>query len=309
MKGRVNQKSREMYLRGVLITIFAIQYVQPANILGLFPHVGRSHFLAFEPLLKELARRGHRVTVASFFPQKNPPANYTDVSFEGIAPVRREAINLQVFEKSNKLLINSLVLKNFVTQVFAFQPLSDLALNICSGLVKHAPLAEVLKNDYDVVLVENFNSDCMLGLLQVYGIKAPVISLVSTSMLQWSSHRIGLTDNPSYVPTITSATSSISSFSERLENAAMNLYFKLWFRYSIQVKERAIIERRFKRRISDLDVLARNVSMMLMNTFHSLNGVRPLLPGVVEVGGMHIERGRSQSVPHVSTTTLFTIPN
>ncbi|KAJ8730593.1 hypothetical protein PYW08_002006 [Mythimna loreyi] len=303
-----------MYLHGILFSIFAIQSVLPANILCLLPHVGKSHFLVFEPLLKNLARRGHEVTVASFFPQENPPGNYTDVSLQDIAQMRKEAIDLQVFEKSSTLLIRSLGLENFVRQIFAFQPLSDLALKICSGLVNHQPLAEALKKDYDVILVENFNSDCVLGLLHVYGIKAPVISLVSCAMLQWSSDRVGLPDNPSYVPTITSAISSIGSFSERLENTAMQLYFKLWFRYSIQVKERIIIERRFKRMVPDLDVLARNVSLMLVNTFHSLNGVRPLLPGVVEVGGMHVNHGSSQTIPHyrlyrgaVYSSTMWTL--
>uniref|UniRef100_A0A2A4IU38 UDP-glycosyltransferase n=1 Tax=Heliothis virescens TaxID=7102 RepID=A0A2A4IU38_HELVI len=286
-----------MHLFGIIIAIFAIQNVQSANILGIFPHVGKSHFLAFEPLLKDLARRGHQVTVVSFFPQNDPPANYTDVSLRKIAEVRKEAVNLQVFEKSNKLM-NSLGLKMFLTQIFAFRPLSDLALNVCSGLVKFPPLAQVLQKHYDVVLVENFNSDCVLGLLHIYKIKAPVISLLSCPMMQWSASRIGLTDNPSFVPTITSQTSLISSFLERLENSAMYVYFKLWFRYAVQVKERAIIEKRFQRRIPDLDVLAKNISMMLVNTHHSLNGVRPLLPGVVEVGGMHLKNKISESIPH-----------
>ncbi|XP_022814629.1 UDP-glucuronosyltransferase 2B1-like isoform X1 [Spodoptera litura] len=285
-----------MYLFSSFAILFAIlptQDVQCANILAILPHVGKSHFLVFEPLMKELARRGHHVTVASFFPQSEPLANYTDISLEEIAEVRKERINLQVFDNPNKI-INGLGLQNFMTQILAFQPLSDLALKVCSGLVNFPPLAEALQKNYDVVLVENFNSDCALGLLHVYGVNAPIISLVSGPLLQWSYSRIGLPDNPSYVPTITSRTSTIATFLERLENTALNLYFKLWFRYAIQVKERAIIERRFWTKIPDLDVLARNVSMILVNTFHSLNGVRPLLPGLVEVGGMHIPRGRQE---------------
>ncbi|KAH9644114.1 hypothetical protein HF086_015444 [Spodoptera exigua] len=248
--------------------------------------------------MKELAKRGHDVTVASFFPQSDPLANYTDISLKEIAEVRKEQINLQVFDKPNKI-IGSLGLQNFMTQVFAFQPLSDLALKVCSGLVNLPPLAEALQKNYDVVLIENFNSDCALGLLHVYGVNAPIISLVSGPLLQWSYGRIGLPDNPAYVPTITSRTSSITTLLERLENTALNLYFKLWFRYAIQVKERVIIERRFWTKIPDLDILAKNVSMMLVNTFHSLNAVRPLLPGLVEVGGMHIQR-KQEEYKHTS---------
>lgn len=291
----------------ILFTILKTQDVQAANILAILPHVGKSHFLVFEPLMKELATRGHQVTVASFFPQVEPLRNYTDISLQEIAEVRKERINLQVFDKPNRIL-SSLGLQNFMTQVFAFQPLSDLALKVCSGIVNLPPLAEALRKNYDVVLVENFNSDCALGLLHVYDVRAPVIGLVSGPLLQWSYSRIGLPDNPSYVPTITSRTSTITTFLDRLENTALNLYFKLWFRYAIQVKERAIIERRFWTKIPDLDVLARNVSMMLVNTFHSFNGVRPLLPGLVEVGGMHIAHRRKEhkrTSPVIPQVSLF----
>lgn len=49
------------------------------RILGLFPHPAISHFRAFQPLLKELAVKGHEVVVVSHFPEKNPPENYRDL--------------------------------------------------------------------------------------------------------------------------------------------------------------------------------------------------------------------------------------
>ena len=35
--------------------------------------------------------------------------------------------------------------------------------------------------------------------------------------------------------------------------------------------------------------LAKNTSLMLVNTHYSLNGVRPNTPSVIEVGGLHIK--------------------
>lgn len=57
--------------------------VQSARILGVFQFSGRSHFIMFEALLKELAARGHQVTVVSHYPQKPPLENYTDISVAG----------------------------------------------------------------------------------------------------------------------------------------------------------------------------------------------------------------------------------
>ncbi|KAM3963660.1 UDP-glycosyltransferase UGT5-like isoform 1-T1 [Aphomia sociella] len=270
--------------------------VDSARILGLFPHTGKSHQMVFEPLLKRLAEVGHHVTVVSFFPLKNPPQNYTDVSLEGIAKVGIETIDLAWFE-NRKGLLDVIGFNKFISRFGALYPLNVMALEVCSKLVSHPSLKEVLKNKYDVVLIEQFNSDCMLGLLKIYGIEAPLIGLSSTGLFPWSAERIGLPDNPSYTPILSSPTNNVMNFVERLENTILNVYYKLWYRYTIQIKEQEIIEKHFGRKIVDLNDLAKNTTLMLMNGFHTLNGVQDLLPGVVEVGGMHLVK-TEQIVPY-----------
>lgn len=39
----------------------------------------------------------------------------------------------------------------------------------------------------------------------------------------------------------------------------------------------------------DLDILAQNTSLQLINTHFSVNNVRPLIPNVIEVAGLHIQ--------------------
>lgn len=286
-----------------LITIYfaaiaLAQNAEAARVLGLFPHTGKSHQMVFDPLLRRLAERGHHVTVVSHFPVNNPPANYTDVSLEGIAGLGLETIDLAYFESPNKVL-KYLGLDKILKQIFEFQPLADMALDICSKLVNFAPLAEALKKEYDVVLVEEFNSDCMLGLAHVYGVKAPMIALLSSNLMHWSPDRIGVSYNPSHVPIVSADYTEKMTFAQRLENTILNVYYNLWFRYSIQLKEEAIIEKHFGLQIPDLQDLGKNITMMLVNVFHSLNGARPLLPGIVEVGGMHLDHTR-KPIPPVS---------
>ncbi|CAB3222586.1 unnamed protein product [Arctia plantaginis] len=281
-----------------LLALIAAENAQAARILGLFPHTGKSHQMVFDPLLKTLAERGHHLTVVSFFPIKDPPANYTTVSLEGLSPLGLETVDLSFYEDDASATVLSLLgIKQIYQQFMDFQPLSDLALDVCSKLVDFQPLAEVLQKSYDIILVETFNSDCMLGLAHVYGLKAPFVSLLTSSMMHWCPDRIGVTDNPSYVPILSSEFTSEMSFMQRLENTFMNVYYKIWYRYAIQLKEKAMIEKRFGRRIPDLQDLGKNVTAMMLNTFHSLNGVRPLLPGVIEVGGMHLDP-RPRAIPH-----------
>lgn len=60
-----------------LVTL--ITATQCANILVFAPMPFKSHFRGFQPLFKELASRGHNLTVVSIFPLKTPMPNYTDI--------------------------------------------------------------------------------------------------------------------------------------------------------------------------------------------------------------------------------------
>ncbi|KPI92914.1 Protein cornichon [Papilio xuthus] len=280
------------------IAAIIITDANAARILGLFPHTGKSHQMVFEPLLRTLAERGHHVTTVSFFPLKNPPANYTDVSLEGIAGLGLETFDLSIYESPN-LLLKIPIVKRIAKQLMEFHPLAGMALNVCGKALDWPPLIEALKGDYDVVLVENFNSDCMLGLLHVYGIRAPVVALLSCNILPWSGNRIGVLDNPAFVPVLSTPFTSRMTFAEKVENTFIQLYHNFWFYYAIQVKERELIEKRFGMKIPDLYELGKNYSLMMVNTFHALNGVRLTVPGVVEVGGMHLDHTR-KVIPPVS---------
>lgn len=55
-----------------------------ANILGIFPLPSPSHHILGSALLKELAKRGHHVTMLSPYPFKKPVENYTDIFLDGM---------------------------------------------------------------------------------------------------------------------------------------------------------------------------------------------------------------------------------
>lgn len=284
----------QMFLSVLCLVLFS--HVNCARILGLFPHPGKSHQMVFEPLLRTLAERGHHVTTVSFFPLKNPHENYTDISLESTSEVLLESLDLALFE-NNGVISKIPVLRRILGLMFEFQPLAHFALQVCENMIKWEPLANALKKEYDVVLMENFNSDCMLGLLHIYGNTAPKVALSSSNLMPWSAERIGLIDNPSYVPMVSTAFTSRMSYAERLENTFLSVFYKFWFYNNVQVKERSLIEKRFRKVIPDLRDLSRNYTLTFVNTFHALNGVRTLLPALVEVGGMHLDHTQKTLAP------------
>lgn len=254
--------------------------------------------MVFEPFLHKLAERGHDVHVVSFFPLKNPPSNYTDYSLEGVSQLGLETLDLAMMESPSPV-IKHLGLEKFLFKLFAFWPLNEFAVNTCTKLMDWPTVKEAFSKQYDVIIMEYFNSDCMLGLIHVYGIKAPIVAMSSSGLLPWMPDRLGLNDNPAFVPQLTTYYKTKMNFFDRIENSLLTIYYKYWFRHAIQQKEQEIIEKHFGRKIPDLRELAKNVSLIIINTHYTVNGVRPLLPGLIEAGGMHIDHTR-KPIPHVS---------
>lgn len=76
------------------------------QILGIFPHLGASHFRFFHPIMKRLAEIGHQVTVISHFPESNPHINYRDLSLDGGEEL---SINLEVNDDDWKMYHNWII--------------------------------------------------------------------------------------------------------------------------------------------------------------------------------------------------------
>lgn len=84
---------RKLNLRTLILALMLIQCANGLRILGIFPHLGASHFRFFQPIMKRLAEVGHQVTVISAFPEKNPLQNYTDLVLTGVDEL---SVDLQV---------------------------------------------------------------------------------------------------------------------------------------------------------------------------------------------------------------------
>lgn len=54
----------------IITVLLQLKCCHNLNILGITPLIGKSHFVMFEAVFKELARRGHNVDVVGHFPLK-----------------------------------------------------------------------------------------------------------------------------------------------------------------------------------------------------------------------------------------------
>lgn len=135
------------------------------NVLVLFTHPGKSHFMIYSPVFSGLASRGHNVTVVSYNPQKKTIPYYRDVTL-GNECVKKgsEVMSLELFKDMRRLrwLSGLFILERYIEKS-------------CAETYEIEEFQKFLEEDhnYDVVLVQYFISECVLGLVKK--INAPFI--------------------------------------------------------------------------------------------------------------------------------------
>jgi len=268
---------------GVLLQCL-LGFSSGARILGVFPHVARSHFMMSEVLMKGLASRGHEVVVISHFPQKTLLPNYTDISLVGSMP--NVVSNVPLDEVATGFV--------YTTLKFIF----ELGVTGCEKTLSHPPVLKLIKSEekFDLVFTELFNTDCYVGFAHKF--QVPFISISTTAHLPWGYERFANPENPSYIANLLLDHSDRMSFVERVVNT---LYLKLtkWaYHYLSDVPSQEIARKYFGQSLPPLADIVRNTSLVLFNRHFSINKPEPNLPVVIEVGGLHVQKPKK--LPEVS---------
>ncbi|XP_021940882.1 UDP-glucuronosyltransferase 2B15-like isoform X1 [Zootermopsis nevadensis] len=250
-------------------------YSSGARILGIFPHVAKSHFMMSEVLMKGLAARGHEVTVISHFPQKTQVANFTDISLIGSMPS----------------FVSTVPLDDIATGwvYTTVKIVSELGVTGCEKTLSHPPVQKLMnsKEKFDLVITELFNTDCYVGF--AYKFKVPFISIVTTPLLPWGYERFANPDNPAYIGNIFLGHSDRMSFLERLVNTVYMKILQWEYHYWFDMPSQMIARKYFGETLPPLADIVRNTSLVLVNRHFTLNQPVPNVPAVIEVGGLHVE--------------------
>jgi glucuronosyltransferase len=252
-----------------------LAYSSGAKILGVFPHIAKSHFLMSEALMKGLAARGHEVVVISPFPQKTPVPNYTDISLVGTMPSFVSTVPLDDIAPGSVYSIVKL--------------LSDIGVTGCEKTLSHPPVLKLINSEqkFDLVITELFNTDCYVGF--AYKFQVPFISISTTPLMPFGCERFGNPGNPAYIANLFLGHSDRMSFTERLVNT---VYWKIinWeYHYWFDMPSQLIARKYFGQNLPPLADIVRNTSLVLVNRHFTLNQPVPNVPAVIEVGGLHVE--------------------
>lgn len=169
-------------------------------------------------------------------------------------------------------------------------------IEACNHTLRSDALRQVMRKDvhYDVILVEQFNTDCMMAV--AHQLKAPVIALSSCAIMPWQYERMGMPIIPSYIPATFMGQSEDMNLAGRIGNwisfHGLNLMYKL---FSVPAAD-SLVQYKFGRDMPSVGELAKETNLMFVNQHFSLSGAKPLPPAVVELGGVHIQKAKPLDV-------------
>lgn len=96
--------------------------------------------------------------------------------------------------------------------------ITDWGMEACELTLSSPAIRHVLndKEPFDVILMEQFNADCMMGV--AWKLEAPVIGLSSCVMMPWHYDRVGSPLITSHMPSLYVGESEEMSYFGRLNN-------------------------------------------------------------------------------------------
>lgn len=264
--------------------LLLLNYVHGYNILGIFSYPAKSHYTVFDPLMVELANRGHSVTVYNTFPKDYQILNYREVDIKKCFSLPDVLTVGQMVDFGGALALPK-AFSNFMPkkhEIFDCRPLVQLANST---------------EKYDVLITETFFQD----FFQFFGyhLKTPVITFHSNTPLPWMSDQLALPDNPSYIPHSYEDFPAKMTFVQRLQNTVYYLMSLILYKYQSEAVCDEFARDFFGPSIPPLKEVVKNVSLLFLYTHFSFNGARPLVPRVVEVAGLNFKPAKR--LPEVRT--------
>lgn len=183
-----------------------------------------------------------------------------------------------------------LIHSNFITSVLIKW---QLGIHLSETIMSHEIMKEFIRsnsNSFELVLIESFCQEYTVAIGHKFN--APVINLAPAMIWSSISKWLHVPSTFSYIPDLCLKTTSMS-FTERLKNTItgiMQLYVE---NYVYLPKMKEVMDKHFRyegwESRPTLERMLHNVSLILVNSHHAVGIPRPYLPGVIEVGGMHIK--------------------
>lgn len=197
-----------------------------------------------------------------------------------------------------------LVHMDFITSV---QLKWDIGIKMSDLVMSHENMKKFVQSSsdsFDLVMIETFCQEYTVTMGHKFN--APVINLAPAMPWVSNSQWMHVPATFSYIPDTCLKSRSDMGFVDRLKNTITGLMQSYADKYFYLPKMKEAMNTYFKyegwESRPPLEHMLKNVSLTLVNSNFAIGVARPYLPGIVEVGGMHIKP--PSALPEASYTLL-----
>lgn len=266
----------------LLSTALLLDAVGAAKILSVTFMSSKSHKLTYMPLLEELGKRGHNITILTPIQPKKQMKNVKEIltlDWEELQKKFIEENKFDIFEikKSGKTMNPFLMLEWFE--------------DLCKNSYDLPQVKDILKEEFDLIFFQPMFNDCVLGLL--YRLKAPIVLFSPVGVAGFLAEKVGSHFPPSFHPNLFLAYREDMTFYQRMVNFGFNVIFEGILKFYYEPAMEAIYREKLGQDIPSVSqILSDNTALILSNGHFSLHRPKPYYPDIIDVGGLHSRPGK-----------------
>ncbi|XP_045455021.1 UDP-glucosyltransferase 2-like [Melitaea cinxia] len=253
---------------------FFIVGIKSAKILGIFPAPSISHQVVFRPVMQELAKRGHEVTVITADPaflKDHTPQNLTEIDIHDISYAYWNKILGELgHEKDTLVMMNDFT--KVITELFKIQLQTPAIQNFLQD-----------KKKIDLIFLESWARPFFIF---SHLCNAPVIEFSSYGTYSSNLDKIGANTHPVLYPDIFHRKVNNLTIWEKINVIYLHYSTNRIFANNVLV-ENEMLREVFGPNTPSIDDIRQNVQMLFLNVHPIWDFNRPVPPNVVYLGGLH----------------------
>lgn len=261
--------NRVAVITGLFYVLSIGRNVQPSEILVIFPTTAQSHYRAIRPLIHGLLDRGHRVLAITNFPDRDR-ANLTHVDIAGLKSHSKFSATGNDFPSMVSRVVNN--------------------ANMYAVVLDHPPVADLLRSGrkFDLVIAEYFSTTPIFAPIAAV-MDAPIVGFCPMIGFPFMHELMGVPSIASYAPFMFgNSTDIMVSFTQRLVNFLYLTVFDYFFQWALLPTIRKVNARHYGIRTESLVESMANISLVFTNNHYGTFMALPSVPGIIEVGGIHV---------------------
>lgn len=264
--------------------LFLISSSESARILGICPTPSISHQIVFHAMVRDLAARGHHLTILTTDLMKTQNPNITQIDLHGAYDSAWKDINqvemkLNINQKEDRM---AKIIKTH-SKVLDW----ELSQPEVKRFIENAD-----QEKFDVVLVELNAQFASLAFGEIFD--CPVIEISSMELLSFNFEALGNDNNPVIHPEVFVPFPHVClDFFQRFKSLAFYLKTKFVYLPLIARLNEDLITRHFPSVNASMADLKSRVKLSMGNTNPALGFIRPLVPKTIQLGFMHIEKPKA----------------